>query len=43
MQSVEIKVTKTVVIGVYMVKFIGGGRSSVSPTERNVVIDVEMR
>ena len=29
-------------MGVYMVKFIGSGRSSVSMAECNVVINVEM-
>ena len=29
-------------MGVYIVKFVGSGRSSVSMTECNVVINVEM-
>ena len=41
-QSIKIKVTKAVIVGVYMVKFVGSGRSSVSMTECNVVIDVEV-
>ena len=41
-QSVKIKVMKAVFVDVYMVKFLGSGRSSVSMTECNVVINVEM-
>ena len=41
-QSVKIKVTKAVIVGVNMVKFVGSVRSSVSMTECNVVINVEM-
>ena len=42
LQSVKIKVTKAVIVGVHLMKFVGSGRSSVSMTECNVVINIEM-